>query len=582
MTFFENMNDLKRIIWALVLQNALLHNGKAKVGPVVGKLISIRSDLRGKIKEIIPEVENIVEQVNRLPLSEQEKLFKEYSHLIPERKREERKELPPLPEAEEGKVVTRFSPNPDFVLHLGSARAAILSHDYARMYNGKFILRFEDTDPRGKKPIPEYYDGIREDLKWLGCNWDEEYIQSLRLELYYKIARALIEAGKAYVCTCSPQKFKSLLLRGSPCPCRILSPNEHADRFQKMIDGEYKEGQAVLRIKTDLKHPDPSVRDWPALRIIDTKKYPHPITGSKYRVWPLYNFSCAVDDHFMEITHVIRGAEHRVNELRQSYIFKYMGWDLPVFLHHGKLGVEGMVLSKSKILAGIKSGVYSGVDDPRVATLKALRRRGFQPEAIRKIIHEVALNPSTAIIEWKTLEAYNRSLIDPMANRRMVVLDPILLKVRGLTKEIEVNLYLHPNFPEKGYRRYKIIPDNGFFEAFIDKNDIELIREKKSFRLMGLANITAEEISDKEIVGSIFSFDVKEAKKRNLPFIQWVLSKESVKVSILWSNGRYFPGLGERGLLEEKIGNIIQMERIGYAKIEEIGKDEVKLIYTHD
>ena len=227
------------------------------------------------------------------------------------------KSLPPLPNADEyDQIVTRFAPNPDFVLHLGSVRAIILSHDYARLYKGKFIIRFEDTDPRLKKSALEYYDAIREDLRWLLCPWDEEYVQSDRLPTYYDYAAKLLEQGDIYICTCERKSFTLRINAGQACPCRPKNPSENLRDWQKMLDGGFSEGEAVVRVKTELTHPNPAVRDWPALRVIDTAKYPHPRVGSKYRVWPLYNWSAGIDDHLMGVTHVFRGKEHLSNSVR--------------------------------------------------------------------------------------------------------------------------------------------------------------------------------------------------------------------------------------------------------------------------
>src|SRR5437588_10113772 len=201
------------------------------------------------------------------------------------------KALPPLPNASKyATIVTRFAPNPDFVLHLGSIRAIILSHDYARMYSGRFLLRFDDTDPRLKKSALEYYDLIREDVHWLECQWDAEYIASDRIPIYYEYAEKVLRSGDAYICTCAPDNFRLSINAGRACPDRSKSAEQTLADWAKMLNGGFGEGEAVLRVKTDLSHPNPAVRDWPALRIIDPVKYPHPRVGSKYRVWTLYNF----------------------------------------------------------------------------------------------------------------------------------------------------------------------------------------------------------------------------------------------------------------------------------------------------
>ena len=372
--------DLGSIARKHALLNAVEHGGKANPNVVLGRIFAEMPSLRPNVKPLLAEINSIVAEVNNLSLKEQQDLVKRNwpESMIKEKPPKEEKQLPPLPRVKQYKqVVTRFSPNPDCVLHMGNARAMILSHDYAKLYHGKFILRFEDTDPRIKRPELSFYEQIREDLTWLDCGWDEEFIQSDRLEIYYDYAKKLIEKGHAYVCTCETEAFRKRTLEGMACPCRSLSPNENLLRWEKMLEGSYGEGEAIVRIKTDLKHPNPAVREWPALRIIDTKKHPHPRVGDQYRIWPLYNLSCGLDDHLMGVTHIIRGKEHLTNEVRQRFLYQYFGWLYPEPIHTGRLKVVDAVLSKSKIKLGMKEGIYKGYDDPRLATLTALRRRGI-------------------------------------------------------------------------------------------------------------------------------------------------------------------------------------------------------------
>jgi glutamyl-tRNA synthetase len=356
-------NELREIIRKFALLNAIKHDGKAQTGPVVGKVLAERPELRARAKELTALVKEVVEEVNSLPLSDQMRIVEEkWPETLVKEKVEEEKRLPPLPNTNKYKeIVTRFSPNPDCVLHLGSARAIVLCHEYARTYNGKFILRFEDTDPKLKRPVPEFYDRIREDLEWLGCKPDEVYIQSDRVPIYYEYAERLLGDGNAYVCTCQPQAFREKVLAQKPCPCRDLPSEEHLERWNRMLEGKYMEGEAVVRIKTDLAHPNPAVRDWPALRVIDIEKYPHPRVGTKYRVWPLYNFACGLDDHLMGVTHIIRGKEHLTNMVRQEYMYKHLGWKYPEAIHYGRLKIKGAYLSKSKIVQGMKGRLIQGM-----------------------------------------------------------------------------------------------------------------------------------------------------------------------------------------------------------------------------
>ncbi len=228
--------ELEELIKRNSLVNAVAHEGKCNPQAVLGKVLAERPSLKENVKVVIRLVNDVSKQVNQMSLEEQKEVVLKYN-IVKEAVRPQHKEkgLPPLPEADRYKqIVTRFAPNPDSVLHLGSARAIILSHDYARLYAGKFILRFEDTDPRLKKAALQFYNLIKDDLKWLECMWDEEYIQSDRLPIYYDYARRLIEIGGAYVCTCEVDSFRRKLIKKKPCPCRSLSPKEHIERFNKM------------------------------------------------------------------------------------------------------------------------------------------------------------------------------------------------------------------------------------------------------------------------------------------------------------------------------------------------------------
>lgn len=226
------------------LINAVRHSGKAKLGPVINKVVAECPEIRPSVRDFIPVIEAVVREVNQLPLSEQARIVSERWPEALERRAEGPRGLPPLPNVSKyGRVVTRFAPNPDFVLTIGNARAAILSYKYAEMYRGVFILRFEDTDPRTKRPIPEAYGLIREDLRWLGLKWDYEYVQSLRMPVYYHYARRLIELGGAYVCTHSGEEVRALRAKGARCECALLSVEEQLERWDRMVKGEYAEAR---------------------------------------------------------------------------------------------------------------------------------------------------------------------------------------------------------------------------------------------------------------------------------------------------------------------------------------------------
>lgn len=575
-------NSIRELSRKHALLNALVHGGTADSGAVLGKVIAERPQLKADAKRILVAVSEVVAEVNRLGLASQRRLVEEnWPEELTREKPTKKVSLPPLPNVEsyEG-IVTRFSPNPDSALHIGNARACILSHDYARRYSGKFILRFEDTDPRLKKARVDVYDLIKLDLEWLGCSWDEEFLQSDRLTIYYEWTRKLLEGGSAYVCTCSPAVFRELVRAGKGCPCRDLPAQHNLDRWEHMTRGDYEEGQAVVRIKTDLNHPNPAVREWPALRIIDTDKFPHPRVGSTYKVWPLYNLACGIDDHLMGVTHILRGKEHLTNMVRQQYLYHHLGWRFPEGIHYGRLKLEGVELSKSKMMQGIEAGLYEDFSDPRLPTLAAFRKRGIQPEAIRTIIWEVGPRPVDATLSTENLYSLNRKIIDSLANRYFFVSDPINLKIQGLTKDYKLTPALHPQDPKRGNREIKVEAKNGEAKLFVSKRDAELLKPSKLIRLMELFNIRIDNVN-REITSSLHGETFEEAKKIDAPLIQWVPTLDSKHVEVVMPTGERVQGVAEKSLTDESVDRIVQFVRFGFCRIDEIGKDKVVAYYAH-
>ena len=521
----ENDTELRELIRKAALLNAVSHDGKAQAGALVGRILGEKAELRNKVKEVSAVINAVVAEVNALSLAEQKTIVDKNWPETQKKHETEEKRLPPLPNADKYKVITtRFSPNPDCVLHLGSARAIVLSHEYARMYNGKFILRFEDTDPKTKKPELEYYESIRRDLKWLGCKVDEEYIQSDRLPIYYEIVGKMIGDGNAYICECAPEEFRKKTVAKAACPCRSAPSKDQLDRWHRMLEGGYREGQAVVRVKTELDHPNPAIRDWPALRIIDTKKYPHPRVGSKYFLWPLYNLAAGVDDHLMGMTHIIRGKEHYTNMVRQKYMYQHLGWEYPEAIHYGRLKITGAALSKSKIVAGIKEGDYADFDDPRLGTFVALRKRGITPEAIKRMIIEVGIKPNDVTLSWENLYSHNRKILDASSNRYFFVAQPLELKVYGLPKIFQAKLPLHPEHPERGFREYTVKPKGADSVAsfWISKKDAQAMQPHQSIRLMELFNIEIKEISSNAVTASYISEPYEDVRKIKTQLIQWI------------------------------------------------------------
>jgi len=579
----SSIDEIAPVVRRAALLNAVKHGGRAETGAVMGRVLAERPDLRPMTKELTGPCSQTVKEINQLSLSDQRRILEEtWPEALIEEKQRERRILPPLPNVEKyAQVVTRFSPNPDCVLHIGSTRAIILCHEYARIYHGRFVLRFEDTDPRLKRPKLEFYDMIEEDILWLGCKWDEKVIQSDRMQLYYEWAEKLLETGGAYVCTCNREIFRTLTSASKPCPDRDLEPSEQLARWEKMLDGAYTEKEALVRVKTDLNHPNPAVRDWPALRMIDTEETPHPRAGSKYRVWPLYNMACGVDDHLLGISHIIRGKEHLTNEVRQRFMYKKLGWTYPETLHYGRLKVMGAELSKSKILRLVEDKAVSGFSDPRLATLSALRRRGIKPETLRVLIMEIGPRPVDATLSWGNIYAINRKIIDDKANRFFFLRDPVRMIVEGVRRTYVSTPALHPDHLGRGKRRLEVKSSDGKANILISSDDVQKLGEEKFIRLMELFNVDIVS-ARKDLVEAKFRSDsYEDVRKARVPLFQWLPSEGNINVSLAMTDGEVMRGLGENALLRADVGDVVQLVRVGFGRIDSKSSDGVEIFFAH-
>ncbi len=399
----------ENIIKAYTLKNALEHNGKAIVGAVVNSLFT-EGLKKEDVKKIIPSVQNIVNEINSLDLETQKKEFAKIEHLISHR--ETREGLPNLPNAKKGKVVTRFAPSPSGPLHIGHALSLLPNFLYTQKYKGKFYIRIEDTNP--ENIYPPAYKMIKEESKWLCKNKVKFIIQSERMNLYYKYIEKLIDKNAVYVCTCDSEKFKSLILNSNSCPCRNLPKKEQLKRWKRMLDKKgYAQGEAVLRFKSNLQDKNPAMRDFPLARINLTK---HPLQKNKYKVWPLMNLAVTVDDIEQDVTHVIRGKDHKDNAERQKMIYLALNKEknYPWIAFIGRLHLKELNLSASEIRKDIEKGKYTGWDDPRLPTLCSLKKQGYKPEAFWKYAEDRGISEADKTISQKDfyelLSSYNKQV----------------------------------------------------------------------------------------------------------------------------------------------------------------------------
>ena len=555
------MNDLEEIIYKHALLNAAKHKGSANPGAVMGSIMSNEPELRSKAKEIGPMSGKIVAKVNALSPEEQaaemEKLGVEVQDKKPKAKEVGLQELPGTHE----NIVLRFAPNPSGPLHIGHSRAAVPNAEYVKRHNGKLILRIEDTDP--KRVYEPAYEMIPEDLEWLGIKADEVIYQSDRFETYYDYARQLIEKGAAYMCTCDGATFKELKDNCKACPCRDNSVEENIELWDKFDTMEA--GEAVLRVKTDINHKNPAIRDWVAMRLVDEE---HPRLGTQYRVYPMMNFSVAVDDHLMGLTHVLRGKDHLANTEKQKYLYDAMEWETPEYIHYGRLKMEDIALSTSKAMAGIEDGTYSGWDDPRLGTLRAIARRGIDPRTIYNLITEIGVKMADSAISWKKIYGLNRNFLEPVANRYFFCEDPQLIEVEGYEDgKVDIERPLHADHLDRGNR---VLPFDG--KAYLATSDIN----DGLFRLMDAVNV---EIAGDKITYHSTSFEDARAVKARI--IQWVPTEDNVDVEIVMDDASIKSGLGEGVLRDLEVGSVVQFERVGFARLDEIKDDKLVFYYAH-
>ena len=551
---------MREIVLKHALINAVRYSGKAKVGAVMGKVLAEKPELKSKIEEVRKICEEIVKEVNAMSLDEQKKMMEDLGIEIVEKEYEQK--LPELPCVKNG-VVMRMAPFPSGPLHIGNARMAVLNDEYVKRYGGKLLLVIDDTIGSEEKTIdPDAYELIIDGLRWLGIEFHEVYYKSDRLEIFYEFAERLIKEGIAYVCECDAETLREKRRKGEECEHRNRSVEENLKKWKEMLEGKFREGEAVLRLKTDMKHPDPAFRDRVLCRIVERE---HPRVGKKYRVWPMLEFSWAVDDQVLGITHILRGKDLIIEDMVEEYIWDKLGMKKPHFIHYGLFRLEGVKLSKSYARKAIEKGEYIGWDDPRTWSLQALRRRGIQPQAIRNFVLKLGLSLADIVVPVELLYSENRKIIDPIANRYFAVFDPVEIEVVGAPEITSASAPLHPDFPERGKRS---IPVN-LKKIYIERSDLENY-EGRVVRLMDLCNVRLGKKS--EYVGKELTHEI--------PKIHWV-SEPNVEIEVVMDDCSIKKGIAEPSVGKLKEGDLVQFVREFFCRTDEVG-ERIRFFYTHD
>ena len=379
-----------------------------------------------------------------------------------------------------GRVHTRFPPEPNGYLHIGHAKSICLNFGIARDYNGLCNLRFDDTNPETEEV--EYVNSIMEDVRWLGFDWqDRLYYASDYFEKLYDYAVQLIKKGKAFVCDQSLEEMRkcrgTITEPGTASPFRNRSVEENLDLFARMKSGEFEEGARVLRGKIDMSHPNLLMRDPVFYRI---RKETHHRTGNKWCIYPTYDFTHCICDSLEGITHSICTLEFEVHRPLYDWILDELGIHHPQQIEFARLNLSHTILSKRRLLELVEKKYVSGWDDPRLPTLSGLRRRGYTPESIRKFCDQIGVAKADSIVDLILLENCIREELNKTALRVMAVLRPLKVIIDNYPDDTteEVDVINNPEDPSVGTRK---VPFSK--ELYIEEEDFREDPPKQFFRL---------------------------------------------------------------------------------------------------
>ncbi len=385
-----------------------------------------------------------------------------------------------LAEGVNTRVQTRFPPEPNGYLHIGHAKAICIDFTTAMKYGGVCNLRLDDTNP-AKEDI-EYVESIKEDIEWLGFKWEKCLYASSYFDFLYECAIKLIKDGKAYVDDLTAEQMReyrgTLTEPGKNSPYRDRSVEENLDLFKRMTDGEFPDGAKVLRAKIDMASPNMNMRDPAIYRIMHVD---HHQTGNKWCVYPIYDFAHPLSDAREGVTYSLCSLEFENHRPLYNWFIEQIGFEEPPRqIEFARLNLNYCITSKRRNIRLVTDNLVSGWDDPRMATICGMRRRGYPAKALRTFIEKVGVSKAYSVVDYGLLEACVRDELNAEAPRAMAVLDPIKVVIdnypEGKTEEIEVEV--HPDKPELGKKTVTFGR-----EIFVERNDFMAEPVKKYFRL---------------------------------------------------------------------------------------------------
>ncbi len=381
----------------------------------------------------------------------------------------------------QGRVVTRFPPEPNGYLHIGHAKSICLNFGLAKEYNGVCHLRFDDTNPETEET--EYIESIQADVKWLGFDWTgNRYFASDYFQQLYDWAEYLIQQNKAYVCSLNEDELKeyrgNFTRPGKDSPYRSRSVAENLELLRKMKAGEFAEGAHVLRAKIDMQSPNMNMRDPLLYRI---RKTTHHRTGSEWCIYPMYDFAHPLSDAIEKITHSICTLEFQDHRPFYDWCIENLPVPAqPKQYEFARLNMTYLVMSKRKLLQLVKENLVTGWDDPRMPTISGMRRRGYSPESMQKFAKRIGVSKAESIIDFEILESCVRDHLDEISDRALAVLYPLKVTIENWPADMKKELEpaVHPKKPEAGKRKMYFTK-----EIYIDQSDFMENPDADFFRL---------------------------------------------------------------------------------------------------
>lgn len=564
----------------LALENALKFKGKANPKALIGSIIKEHPQAKDMMVDVVATSTVITEEINALSLDEQKEQLlklnpdfqKQQQHLKQKRK-EKRSSLPELPNAVPGKVVTRIPPEPSKYNHLGHAMSFLINYLYAKKYDGTCLLRFDDTNP--EKATEEYVAAVHDDvIDYLDIKPDRIVFASDHMQQYYEFAEKLIRNNHAYVCTCSQEDIAQGRKDMKGCPHRKQTSHENQTLWDLMKTGMVKEGTHVLRLKIDMKHKNAVMRDPVIYRLCFA---PHYRQHDAFKVWPMYDFESAIEEGLSEVTHVLRSNEFDSRIELQHHIASLFDFPDVTYKHYGRYSITGATTQGREIRALIESGDYIGWDDPRLVTLRALKRRGIIKEAYYKLAQTIGFSKTQTNLDFSVIAAINRTLLDKSAQRFFAVRQPIIITVKKIPSSRTVfNLAYHPD-NEKGERQLPVTQ-----KYYIEESDHNNLKPGDMVRFMDAMNLKKIDDTTYEFVSE--SYDDYCSLAKGTPIIHFIPKDgNELKAEIFLPDTTTQTIICEHNISRLKPGAVIQFERYAFVRFDHVEQDgTIVFWYTHD